>query len=313
MNSVKNPLLQYVPVVAAMLFWSFSFIWYKQAFLYYDPVTLVVFRLAMAVPLLFGLSLAFRKLQRIKRRHLKIFLMLAFFEPFLYFIGECYGVNLISPTLASLIIALIPLIAPIPAWYIFREKFTLTNFAGLIISVMGVFMVIMGEGGNSGASFGGILLMLVAVLSAVCHSVFVRKLTDNYNTFTIVTYQSTLGLAYFIPLFYFIGFEEFIHMKHSYEMIYPVLKLAVFASSFAFLLFVYSIQKLGIASTNVFVNLIPVFTAILSYIILDEEFNSMKIAGIVIVIAGLVFSQLNQRARIKKAAGRKQEAVTSKQ
>lgn len=306
MDSAKNPFLIYIPVIAAMLFWSFSFIWYKQAFLYYDPITLIVFRLALAIPLLFGLSLLFRKLQKIKRQHFRFFLLLAFFEPFLYFIGECYGVNLISPTLASLIIAIIPLIAPIPAWYIFREKFTLTNFAGLIISIIGVAMVILGEGDGTSASFGGILLMMIAVLSAVCHSVVVRKLTDNYNTFTIVTYQSTIGLIYFVPLFYFIGFDEFIHMKHTFSMVYPVIKLAVFASSFAFLLFVYSIQKLGIARTNVFVNLIPVFTAILSYFILDEKFNRLKIAGIVIVIAGLVFSQINQRVRMKRSGSRKE-------
>jgi drug/metabolite transporter (DMT)-like permease len=301
MDSAKNPFTVYIPVIAAMLFWSFSFIWYKQVFIYYDPVTLIVFRLVLAVPLLFAISLIFRKLQKIKKKHLRFFLILAFFEPFLYFIGECYGVNLISPTLASLIIALIPLIAPIPAWYIFREKFTLTNFIGLIISVMGVAMVILGEGGNTGSSFGGILLMLIAVLSAVCLSVFVRKLANSYNTFTIVTYQSSIGLIYFLPLFYFIGFHEFIQMRHTFEMVYPVVKLAIFASSFAFLLFVYSIQKLGMARTNVFVNLIPVFTALLSYFVLGESFNTLKIAGIVIVIAGLVFSQINQRARMQQS------------
>jgi drug/metabolite transporter (DMT)-like permease len=300
MLSAKNPLLVYIPVIAAMLFWSFSFIWYKQVFIYYDPVTLIVFRLILAVPLLFVVSIVLRKLQRIKKKHLRFFLLLAFFEPFLYFIGECYGVNLISPTLASLLISLIPLLAPIPAWYIFRERFTLTNFIGLIISVAGVFLVIMGEGDNKTASVGGILLMLIAVFSAVCHSVFVRKLSDNYNTFTIVTYQNAIGLVYFIPLFYFIGFQEFIHTRHTFEMVYPVIKLAVFASSIAFLLFVYSIQKMGMARTNVFVNLIPVFTAILSYLILKEDFNVLKIMGIVVVIAGLIFSQYNQRMRIKK-------------
>lgn len=300
MHSAKNPLLTYIPVIAAMLFWSFSFIWYKQVFVYYDPVTLIVFRLLIAVPFLFLLSILFRKLQRIKKKDVRYFMFLAFFEPFLYFIGECYGVNLISPTLASLIIALIPLIAPIPAWYIFRERFTFTNFIGLIISIIGVSIVILGEGNTTITSFGGILLMMVAVISAVCHSVFVRKLTDNYNTFTIVTWQSTLGLIYFIPLFLFMGFNEFIHTIHTFEMIIPVIKLAVFASTFAFLLFVYSIQKIGMAHTNVFVNLIPVFTAILSYFILHEKFNAFKIGGIVIVIAGLVFSQYNQKARLKK-------------
>jgi drug/metabolite transporter (DMT)-like permease len=285
-----------------MLFWSFSFIWYKEVFVFYGPVTLIVFRLIIAIPFLVLMSLIFSKLQRIEKPHLKLFMVLALFEPFLYFMGECYGVNLISPTLASIIIALIPLIAPIPAWYIFREKMTFTNFIGLIISIFGVVLVIMGDGNGKTASITGVLLMFVAVISAVCHSVFVRKLVDRYNTFTIVTYQNIFGLIYFLPVFYFLGFREFIHMKHTFQMVYPVIKLAVFASSFAFLLFVYSIRKLGVAKTNVFVNLIPVFTAILSFFILKESFTVLKILGIAVVVAGLIFSQYNQKARLMAKA-----------
>lgn len=291
---VRNPLMIYLPVILAMALWSFSFIWYKQVFLYYTPVTVIVLRLAIAVPLLFMLSLVSGKLQRIQRIHLAWFFILGFFEPFLYFMGECYGVNLISPTLASIIISLIPLLAPIPARYLFREHFTLTNFAGLFVSMAGVVLVILGEDRAHSNSLTGVLLMLLAVFGAVGHSVYVRKLSEHYNTFTIVTFQSAFGLIYFIPFFLTTELLRFVRMDHTLEMLWPVIKLAVFASTLAFLLFVYSIQRLGMARTNVFVNLIPVFTALLSFLILHEQFGWLKIAGIGVVIAGLVFSQYNQ-------------------
>jgi len=296
--NLRNPLFSYGPVILAMLFWSYSFIWYKQVFQYYDPVTLIVFRLIIAVPLLFILSLSFRKLQRVKRQHFTWFLLLAFFEPFLYFLGECYGVNLITPTLASIMISLIPLLVPIPAWYLFREKFTATNYIGLLISIGGVILVIMGENSSKPTSFAGVMLMMVAILAAVFHSVFVRKLAEHYNTFTIVTYQNTLGLIYFLPLFFIMASSRFIHMHHTFDMVLPVIKLAVFASTLAFLFFVYSIQKIGMARTNVFINLIPVFTALLAFLVLHEKFGFLKITGIVVVIAGLVFSQYNYKARL---------------
>ncbi|MBN1143124.1 MAG: DMT family transporter [Bacteroidales bacterium] len=296
--NLRNKLFSYGPVVLAMLFWSYSFIWYKQVFLYYDPVTLIAFRLIIAVPLLFILSVSFRKLQRVNRKHFTWFLLLAFFEPFLYFLGECYGVNLITPTLASIMISLIPLLVPIPAWYLFREKFTITNYIGLFISIGGVVLVIMGEHSGQPTSFAGVMLMMVAILAAVFHSVFVRKLAEHYNTFTIVTYQNTLGLIYFLPLFFIMSFSRFVHTHHTFEMVLPVIKLAVFSSTFAFLFFVYSIQKIGMARTNVFINLIPVFTALLAFLVLNEKFGILKIAGIVVVIAGLVFSQYNYQARL---------------
>jgi drug/metabolite transporter (DMT)-like permease len=295
----RNPLLNYVPVVLAMVFWSFSFIWYKQVFHYYTPVTVIVLRLVIAVPFLFMLSLIFGKLQHIEQGHLLWFFILGFFEPFLYFMGECYGVNLISPTLASIIISLIPLLVPIPARYLFRERFTITNYLGLLVSVAGVMLVIMGEGTKQTNSLAGIFLMLLAVFGAVGHSVYVRKLAEHYNTFTIVTFQSAFGLLYFIPLFLFTEFGRFIRMDHTFEMLWPVIKLAVFASTMAFLFFVYSIKRLGMARTNVFVNLIPVFTAVLSFLILHESFSLLKIAGIGVVIAGLVFSQYSYAIRLK--------------
>ena len=294
----RNPSFIYLPVFLAMVFWSFSFIWYKQVFNHYDPVTVIVLRLVLAVPLLFILSIAAGKLQRISRKHLKWFILLGFFEPFLYFLGECYGVRRISPTLASIIISLIPLLAPVPARILFRERFSATNYTGLLVSVAGVVLVIMGEKSSAPVSIAGLLLMLLAVFSAICHSIFVRKLSEWYNTFTIVTYQSTFGLVYFFPLFGLISFHTFIQTHHTFDMLFPVVKLAIFASTFAFLLFVHSIQRLGMARTNAFVNLIPVFTAVLAYAILKEDFSKLKIVGIGVVVTGLIISQYNHSARL---------------
>jgi drug/metabolite transporter (DMT)-like permease len=294
MNS-RNRFYVYLPVLLAMVFWSFSFIWYKQVFLYYRPVTVIVLRLVIAIPLLFILSLAAGKLQRIQVIHLKWFILLAFFEPFLYFIGECYGMNLIAPSLGAIIIS------PIPARYFFREKFSFSNYVGLFISLTGLVLVVTGDKNAKPAAIAGVLLMLLAAVSAVCHSIFVRKLSENYNSFTIVTYQSTFGLVFFIPVFAITDFHVFIHQTHTFASLLPVIKLAVFASTLAFLLFVYSIKNLGMARTNVFVYLIPVFTAILSYFIIHEKFGLTKIAGIMVVVAGLIFSQVTHMRRLDRA------------
>lgn len=300
---LRSQRVVYIAVLIAMFFWSFSFIWYKQVFQYYDPITLIVFRLIIAVPLLLVLSYALRKLQKIQKKHLKFFLLLGFFEPFLYFLGECYGVNMISPVLASIMISIIPLLMPVPAWFIFRERMSWINFAGLIVSIIGVTGVIAGDRGEQSTSIAGILLMLLAVFSAVFHSIFVRKLTENYNSFTIVTFQNCFGLLYFVPIFMVTGFSDFIHTHHTVTMVIPVINLAVFSSTIAFLFFVYAVQNIGMAKTNVFINLIPVFTAILSFLLLKEKFTVLKICGIVVVIGGLVISQYNHQLRLK--SGRK--------
>jgi drug/metabolite transporter (DMT)-like permease len=207
---------------------------------------------------------------------MKWFLLLGFFEPFLYFMGESYGVSMISPTLAAIVISLIPLLAPIPARYILKESFTLINLIGLIISVTGVMLVIAGENDSKPTAVAGVLLMILAVIAALFYSVFVKKLSDHYSSFTIVTYQNIVGLVYFLPVFYLTDFEQFIHTRHSLESWIPLFKLALFASVFAFLLFVFSIKRLGMARAN-FCK--PGWYSPLSCLfILREKFSALKIA-----------------------------------
>ena len=80
--------------------------------------------------------------------------------------------------------------------------------------------------------------------------------------------------------------------------------LSVFASVIAFVLFAGVVREIGVARTNVFVNLIPVFTAIFAWWVLDESLTWLKITGIVIVVSGLFVSQLRKvKFRIKQIRG----------
>ena len=73
----------------------------------------------------------------------------------------------------------------------------------------------------------------------------------------------------------------------------PVLKLAVLASILSFIFYAAAIKRLGVIRTNVFINLIPALTAVFAYFILQESFSSYKIAGIIVVIVGVLLSQFH--------------------
>ena len=88
-NSAKNNALGYIAILFAMTFWGMSFVWIKQLLNNNFPVFTIVFiRLVLASAVFFTLLKLGKKLQRIERADYKDFLLLAFFEPFLYFIGD---------------------------------------------------------------------------------------------------------------------------------------------------------------------------------------------------------------------------------
>jgi drug/metabolite transporter (DMT)-like permease len=72
----------------------------------------------------------------------------------------------------------------------------------------------------------------------------------------------------------------------------PLLKLAIFASSLAFIFYTYAIKHIGISKATAFTNAIPILTSVFAYFLLREGFNYLKIFGIGLVIAGLFISQI---------------------
>ncbi len=285
----------YVVMFFAMLFWGFSFIWTKQLLQFHQPLTIVILRLIISSVFLFIIGLIFKKLQIIKVKDYASFLLLAFFQPFLYFIGETIGLNYVSATVSSVLISTIPLFSPIATWYFFKDKLKIVNIVGIIISINGVVLVIITDNFTFDASFIGILLMGLAVFSAISYSILVVKMSKKYSVYSIITYQNFIGIFMFLPFFFYFNFEHFISVKITFEVLKPLLALSIFASSLAFMFFTYGIRELGLVKANSLSNLIPVFTAIFAYFVLNEKLSMLNIFGILIVLCGLFLSQLKKQ------------------
>jgi drug/metabolite transporter (DMT)-like permease len=275
----------------AMVFWSFSFIWTRVAIVSFPPMTLITLRLLIASALLFIVAIVSGKFQKLRLKDVKLFLLLAFFEPFLYYVGETYGLTMVESTLAAVIVSTIPLFAPILAFLILRERIGWANIAGIVISLIGVFFVIYEPGGGFSANPWGVALLFLAVFAAICYATTLRKISTYYSTLNVIFYQSFIGLAFFIPTFFLTDFPTITSIHISNESLVALIMLSVFASVVAFVLFAGAVREVGVTRTNVFVNLIPVFTAILSWFILDEIITISKWLGILIVVLGLFISQ----------------------
>lgn len=293
----KNNLIAYFSVTLAMIFWSYTFVWYKVVYEFYNPITVVFFRLIISSVFLFALMAPLKKLQKIRKGDLKYFILVATFNPFLYFIGESYGIKFASTTVAAVIIATIPLFTSFTSAYFLNEKITKMNIAGVFFSIVGVAFVIFNNGEAIEASTFGIFMLSFAVAAAIGYTLVLKKLTSKYNSITVVTYHNFIGIFLFAPLFFIIDFTDFIKTGFSTEAWVPLLELAIFGSSFAFIFFTFSIQKIGVGKANAFTNLIPVFTAIIAYFVIDELLNFNKMLGISLVIAGLFLSQVRTGKR----------------
>lgn len=289
----KTRLVAYCGLLTAMILWALTFIWYKEAYLYFTPISVVFIRLIIASFLFFGFSKIFKKLQKIDKTDIMLFISLAFFEPFLYFIGEGYGLKYISSTAAAVIVALIPVLTPFSAYFFLKQKIKLLHLISLPISFAGVIMVTISGNSYFHANTLGISLMFVAVFSALGYGVALVRLLKKYNTFTVMTYQNIIAVIYFLPLFLIFDLDDFLTIPMCFNTFAPVFKLAVFGSVIAFGLYTNSVRHTGINIASMFTYLIPAFTAIFAYLLLHDTIVAQSIFGIIVVIAGLTIPQLS--------------------
>ena len=295
----QNPFKIYSAVLLAMVCFALSFVWFKVANVSYGPLTIVLFRLIISSTLLFPILKATKRLVLPDKKDFKYLLLLTFFEPFLYFMGESFGLQYISSTVGAVIIATIPLVAPFAAYLFYKEKVTIKNIFGILISFFGVTLVIYEVGMGLTASPLGLILQFSAVFSAVGYTVVLHKISSKTNNLSIILFQNVIGSIYFLPFWLIFEKNRFMTTPFDREAMLAIAYLAIFASTLAFIFFTYSVRHLGITKSNMFTNAIPVFTAIFSWIILGDQLNIQKFLGILIVITGLFIGQVRRRKKQK--------------
>ena len=257
----------------------------------FRPVAIIFIRLVFSVALLSSFLALTNSFEKIRKKDYKLFLLLALFQPFFYFLGESYGLTHVSATVCSVLISTIPIFAAIAARIIFNEKISLLNYSGIFLSFLGIVIFMVNKNGTLAYNPQGIALIFAAVFSAVGYNLTLSKLINNYNPVYIVYVQNIIGAALFLPLFITMEVKPIMEIDITFNMLLPILLLAVFASCGAFILFGFSVRRLGIIKAGVFTNCVPVFTAIFAFMLLGDKLTVQSFIGMFVVILGLFMSQ----------------------
>jgi drug/metabolite transporter (DMT)-like permease len=292
----KTSFLVYLALTFSMFIWGFTFIWSKQVFEVYNPhnitITVIFARLVISCVFMVLANLFLKQVQPLAKKDLGILVLMSFFQPFLYFIGEYYGLFHSSSTVTAVIISTIPLFAPVAAFIFLRERISYLNVIGIAVSMIGVVMVIFKDSMEFSTTWAGIAFLAMAIATAIAYSIIIVKLTGKYNPYTILTYQNIFGSLFFLPLFFAMDYGIIMEIGILPGAIWPILFLAVLGSSVAYVLFIYGVQSVGITRANSFANVIPAFTGFFAFLLLGETLTFINIVGIGITIVGLFLSQI---------------------
>lgn len=291
-----NKAVVYLLSVLAIVLWGMSYIWSDRLIALGVPISYFVpLRIFVAGIILLLFNILTKNFRLIARKDIWKFLLLALFEPLIYFFCETYGIKETgSPTISAMIIASVPIFSVGAGALFFKERISILNGFGIAVTLAGICLVLLKQGGDEGVPQNfilGVVLLMIAVFSEVGHASLTKLLADGYKPQVIVMYQFLIGTVYFLPFFLTRGIENFDARLVSWEVLEPILCLAVLCSSLAFSLWGMAIKKLGVGKSSVFLAMMCVATALVAEVIGREHLSLFQWLGVLIAVLGIVLSQ----------------------
>ncbi len=287
----KNQIKGMLAALTANLIFGFSFLFSKTALSVAHPLLILAVRFTFAFAalnllILFGLV-------KVKFRGKKLggLILMALAQPFLYFIFELYGISLTSSALSGLIISLVPVAVMFLSTAFLKERPTVLQIVCSVISLIGVGAVsVLSNDGNK-TTVIGIVLLLLAVVSAAVFNILSRKKSADFSPFE---------RTYFMFLIGFIGFNILAAtvLKGNYlsglalcfksaDFIISILYLSIVSSVMAFILYNYSTSRISVVRSSSFSNIITVVSVIAGILILKENFSALQILLCVPIVLGV--------------------------
>jgi drug/metabolite transporter (DMT)-like permease len=289
--------LPYLAVAALALIWGASFMFIKVAVQDVSPPVLTLIRsgaglLALA---LIMVAMGRRLVPADWRRRLVPYAIMAITGGVFPWIAIAWGEERISSGLASILNATTPLWAAIFVyWVIPAERPRPVTYAGVLIGLAGVVLLVLPDLAARGARADGIgfVAVLLASASYAVSALYQRRKLRGMNVYEASLGQLALTVILVAPLaaptapsahFHLISFAA-------------ALALGIAGSGIAGVLYYYVLNSLGPVRGSGATLLVPLTAVFWGFVLLREVVTVPMLVGMVVILVGIVLTNVGRRA-----------------
>lgn len=278
-------------LVLAMLLWASSFIALKFAFRTYDPLVVIFGRMLIASICFLLIGRRVTQALHYRKGDYKPILFMVLCEPCLYFLFEAKAVENTTASQAGLITAMLPILVMIGAAWFLKERITRRSIAGSILAVSGVCWLTLLSSPTADAPnpLLGNFLEFLAMVCATGYTIALKSLTERYSPFFLTAMQAFAGCFFYFPLLFYPGthLPTAFHLGPSLAIVY----LGAVITLGAYGLYNYGLKHVPANKAASYVNLIPVFSVVMGWMILGETLSGGQTVAATVIMGGVYLSQ----------------------
>jgi len=285
----KNFFLHLLALLTVVI-WATTFISSKILLNTFTPLEVMFYRFVIAYFLLLIIHPKFHKIDSLKEE--AMFLLSGISGGSLYFLTENSAVKISQVSNVGLIVATAPIITALLAHFFTKgEKLNKNLFIGFLIAISGVFLVMFNGNFMLKLNPTGDIFALGAAVSWSVYSITTKKFGNKYNYLYLTRKIFFYALLTMIPFLFTSEFNFDISKLSNGNIISNLLFLGVVASSLCYVVWNFTVDKLGVVKTNNYIYLIPAITLILSILILHEKITLYSSLGAFFIFLGVYISE----------------------
>ncbi|MBW1822594.1 MAG: DMT family transporter [Deltaproteobacteria bacterium] len=289
--------MPYLLLTLTVLFWSGNFVLGRGVHDAIPPIAMSFWRWTIALIIILPFAVKPLKSQwDLIRSHWKIITILAIFSVTIFNSFIYLALQSTMAVNAILVNAMTPIFIVLFSWIGFKDKITLLQTCGVIISFFGLLWII--SNGNLRNLMPvqfvrGDLWTLAAAVSWAMYSILLRKRPEKMSPICFLTSIIIIGLFFLFPFYLWeIHTGETIRLTRT--SVFSVLYVAVFPSVLAYMFWNKAVGIIGASKAGIFIHLMPVFGVIMAYIFLGERLRSYHIAGICLIFSGIYLTTIHK-------------------
>ncbi len=288
---MDKKLFSFLCAILCSFIWGTGFIAQDMGMDYIGPLTFSAGRLFLGFFTLLPVFLIFefKKIKKANLNYKKVFIYFIFISFLLSYGNSLQQFALLLTDVANTAVytILYVVIVPFVAYFFFSKKTHWSVWPSVLVCTVGGFLLT--EIDNVSVRTGDAIAVFNAFFWAF-HIVFISRFLKIFNfPITIATFQCLIGGIFaLIPALTFENISLISLGLEWKELMYA----GVLSSGIAFLLQIYAQQNLNPAPVAIIFTLEGVWAAIFGWIILGQYLNEVKIFGILLILAAVIFSQV---------------------
>lgn len=299
--------MPYLALACLALVWGISFYLIKIAVRDMSPEVLLLLRSASGCVALAVIVLAMGRplLAQGWRNRLGSFAIMAIANAIVPWIAIAWGEQRISSGLASILNSTTTLwTAVLIYWVMPSERPSRINYLGVILGFTGVVILVVPDISTHGitGNFFGALAVVVAAFSYAVNAIYQRRRMRDVSVFEVSLGQLMMTVLFAIPL----ALPSLPQIHVAFASLAAVIALGVVATGVAYLLYYFVMNKLGAVRAAGVTLLVPVTAVFWGVLLLHERLSLPIIAGMVVILVGIVLTNVrlptNRKAAVERAS-----------